>query len=93
MNDRAYPLQGDTDADELDARNAVEDEAMAGEPVGEPDLEAEKEPGAEADELRPPPTTSSTPRPAAASAAPEGEDDSDQRRGRGRKGAEAGSRD
>ena len=49
MNDRAYPLQGDTDADELDARNAVEDEGMGGEPVGEPGPAAEIEP--EADDL------------------------------------------
>ncbi len=47
MNDRAYPLQGDTDADGLDARNAVEGEGVGGEPVGEPDAEAETGPKAE----------------------------------------------
>jgi RNA polymerase primary sigma factor len=44
MNDRAYPLQGDTDADELDARDAVEDKRMAAD-------DAESGPGAEIDEL------------------------------------------
>ena len=48
MNDRAFPLQGDTNADELDA---VEGEGDVGEPVDEPGLEAEKEPAADADEL------------------------------------------
>ena len=47
MNDRAYPLQGDTDAEGLDARNAVEGEGVGGEPAGAPEVEAETEPKAE----------------------------------------------
>jgi RNA polymerase primary sigma factor len=48
MNDRAYPLQGDSDTDELDA---VEKEDVAGEPVDEPDLDAGIDPDSDADEL------------------------------------------
>ena len=48
MNDRAIPLQGDRDTDELDA---VEKEGVAGEPVDEPGLDAEIDPDSDADEL------------------------------------------
>jgi RNA polymerase primary sigma factor len=48
MNDRAFPLHGDTDADQLDA---VEDERVTEDKVDEPGLDAELEPGAEPNEL------------------------------------------
>ncbi len=74
MNDRAFPLQGDTNADELDA---VEGEGVVGEPVDEPGLEADKEPGADADELTTAADDELDAEAGAASAEPEGEDDSD----------------
>jgi RNA polymerase primary sigma factor len=45
MNDRAFPLQGDTDADDLDAHSPVEG---GGDPE-DPGLEPEREPDVEAD--------------------------------------------
>jgi RNA polymerase primary sigma factor len=48
MNDRAYPVQGDRDTDELDA---VEEEGVAEEPVDEPDLDAAVDADSDGDKL------------------------------------------
>ena len=48
MNDRAYPLQGDRDTDELDA---VEKEGVAGESVDAPGPDAAIDPDSDADEM------------------------------------------
>jgi RNA polymerase primary sigma factor len=81
MNDRAYPLQGDTDADELDARNAAEGAGVGPEPVGELGVEAEREPLAEdlnaAEDELDPETEAAAPPEAKVAAEPEAEEEAE----------------